>query len=169
MKSSSTSGVRRSACIALVALAAVGLAPRTASADATAFLGFSTSPSTRAARGFAVGFSLVVVGFEFEYGSSSEDPPSRAPSLRTGSFNGLVQTPFEIARMQIYGTLGAGVFREVLDTNSETNLAVNFGGGVKMRIYGPIRLRIDYRAFRLNGSALYPHPQRLYAGLNLKF
>ena len=143
--------------------------PRGASADATAFLGLSTSPSTRAARGFALGFSLLVVGFEFEYSSSSESPASGAPSLRTGSFNGLVQTPFEIARMQFYGTAGAGVFREVLDTNSETNLAVNIGGGVKATLYGPIRVRVDYRAFRLSGNALYPHPQRLYVGLNLKF
>jgi opacity protein-like surface antigen len=143
--------------------------PRDAAADATAFLGFTTTPTNRSARGFAVGFGLLIVGFEFEYSATTEDPPSGAPSLRAGSFNGLLQTPFEIARMQFYATAGGGVYREVLGTASETNVAVNTGGGVKITLAGPIRLRIDYRVFKLSGSPLYSHPQRLYAGLNLKF
>lgn len=143
--------------------------PRVAAADATAFLGMTTSPTNRTARGFAFGFGLLIVGFEFEYSSTTEQPLSGAPSLRTGSFNGLLQTPFEIARMQFYATAGGGVFREVLGTAGETNFAVNTGGGVKIGLFGPIRLRIDYRVFKLSGSPRYSNPQRLYAGLNLKF
>ncbi len=151
------------ASIVLVAL------PRPAAADATAFLGLTTSPTNRSARGFAFGFGLLIVGFEFEYSGTTQDPLAGAPSLRTGSFNGLLQTPFPIARMQFYATVGAGIYREVLGTATETSVAVNSGGGVKISLHGPIRLRIDYRVFKLSGSPLYSHPQRVYVGLNLKF
>ncbi len=155
--------------VPLLALLVLAALPRVAAADATAFLGTTTTPTNRTARGFAFGFGLLIVGFEFEYSSTTENPLSGAPSLRTGSFNGLLQTPVEIARMQFYATAGGGVFREVLGTVGETNVAVNTGGGVKISLFGPIRLRIDYRVFKLSGSPLYSHPQRLYAGLNLKF
>jgi hypothetical protein len=71
--------------------------------------------------------------------------------------------------MQFYATAGGGIFREVFGTASDTNFAINTGGGVKISLAGPLRLRIDYRVFKLNGSPLFSHPQRLYAGLNLKF
>jgi opacity protein-like surface antigen len=154
--------------VALIALLVLAW-PRVAAADATAFLGLTATPANRSARGFALGVGLLIVGFEFEYASTTGDPLSGAPSLRTGSFNGLVQTPFEIARMQFYATAGGGIFREVLGTASDTNFAINTGGGVKISLAGPLRLRIDYRVFKLNGSPLFSHPQRLYAGLNLKF
>ncbi len=160
---------RRFAFVLLLAVLAPLLAARPAAADATAFLGFTTSPTNRSARGFAVGVGLLIVGFEFEYASTTEDPTSGAPSLRTGSVNGLLQTPIAIMRMQFYGTAGGGVYREVLGTAGETNVAFNTGGGVKISLFGPIRARVDYRVFKLSGSPLYPHPQRLYVGLNLKF
>ncbi len=160
---------RRLPLVVLLALMCVGFLPGVARADATAFLGTTTTPTNRSARGFAIGFGLLIVGFEFEYSSTTEDPLSGAPSLRAGSFNGLVQTPVEIARMQFYATLGAGIYREVLGSAGETNAAVNTGGGVKISLFGPIRARIDYRVFKLSGSPLYSHPQRIYVGLNLKF
>ncbi len=160
---------RRLMLVPVLTLLVLAMLPRPAAADATAFLGLTTTPANRSARGFALGFGLLIVGFEFEYSSTTEDPLSGAPSLRTGSFNGLLQTPFEIAHLQFYATAGGGVFREVLGTAGETNFAINTGGGVKISLFGPIRLRIDYRVFKLSGSPLYSHPQRLYAGLNLKF
>jgi hypothetical protein len=36
-------------------------------------------------------------------------------------------------------------------------------------LIGPLRLRLDYRVFTLQGSPLHPKPQRFYAGINLKF
>lgn len=160
---------RRFALILLLASLVIVARPAVASGDATAFLGATTTPTNRTARGFSLGFGLLIVGFEFEYSSTTEDPLSGAPSLRTGCFNGLLQTPFEIARMQFYATAGGGVFREVLGGATETSVAVNTGGGVKISLFGPIRLRIDYRVFKLSGTPLYSHPQRIYAGLNLKF
>ncbi len=151
------------------ALGAALLVPATASADATAFFGSNRTPSDRFVRGFAGGVGLLVVGFEFEYANTKEDAPKAAPQLRTYMFNGLVQTPIPIAGLQFYGTAGGGGFRETLGAFSETNVGVNVGGGVKVSLAGPLRLRLDYRVFTLRGSALHPRPQRFYAGLNLKF
>ena len=143
--------------------------PSTAAADITAFLGVNPTPTNRATKGFAVGAGLVIAGFEFEYAHSNEDISEGSPSLRTFMFNGLLQTPIPIAGMQFYGTAGGGAYRESLNDNSETNVGINVGGGVKMSLFGPIRLRLDYRVMTLQGDARHPKPQRFYAGLNFKF
>jgi hypothetical protein len=143
--------------------------PATAHADVTGFIGANRTPSTRTVKGIAAGVGLLVVGFEVEYASTTEDLVKAAPQLRTFMFNGLAQTPFPIAGLQFYGTAGGGVFRETLSSLSETNVGINVGGGVKMSLAGPLRLRLDYRVFTLKGTPLYSHPQRFYAGLNLKF
>ena len=119
--------------------------------------------------GFSVGVGLVIVGFEFEYGHTSEDLEELAPGLRTYMFNGLLQTPIPIAGMQFYGTAGGGGYQETLNEISETNVGINVGGGMKVNLAGPLRLRFDYRVFTLQGSPRYSKPQRFYAGMNLKF
>ena len=140
--------------------------PTVAHADLTAFLGASPTPTVRSAKGFAVGVSLIVIGFEFEYANTVEQPTGGAPSLRTGMLNGLVQTP---TKTQLYITAGGGVFREVLGSKAETGVGTNIGGGIKLPLAGPIRLRIDYRVFNLRGTPLYANPQRIYGGLNIAF
>ncbi len=145
------------------------LVPSTASADLTAFLGVNPTPTNRSVRGVAVGAGLIIVGFEFEYAHTTEDIATLAPSLRTFMFNGLVQTPIPIGGMQFYGTAGGGGYRETVNLVSETNVGLNVGGGVKMKLLGPVRLRLDYRVFNLKGEPLHPKVQRFYAGLNLKF
>jgi hypothetical protein len=159
----------RKPLIPTVLVMAALLVPATSWADATAFIGSNRTPSNRMARGFAGGVGLLVVGFEFEYANTKEDLVEAAPQLRTFMFNGLVQTPFPILGLQFYGTAGGGIYRETLASFSETNVGGNVGGGVKMSLAGPLRLRFDYRVFTLRGSSLYPRPQRFYAGLNLKF
>jgi opacity protein-like surface antigen len=143
--------------------------PSAASADVTAFLGTTPTPVNRVTTGFGIGVGLVIVGFEFEYGHAREDLDELAPSLRTYMFNGLLQTPIPIAGMQFYGTAGGGVYRESLNEDSETNVGINVGGGVKVSLAGPLRLRLDYRIFTLQGDPRHSKPQRFYAGLNLKF
>ena len=138
-----------------------------ARADVTAFWGVSPTPTTRSAKGFAFGINLLVVGFELEYANTSEDPLTLAPGLKTGMVNGLVQTP--TSKTQIYLTAGGGFFRERLGTSTETNIGTNLGGGVKIGLVGPLRLRLDYRVYSLRGTPLEPHPQRFYAGANLSF
>lgn len=140
-----------------------------ASADATLFAGSSSAPAHRQTRGVAVGVSRLIIGFEFEYASTSEDADEAAPALRTGMGNVLLQTPVAIAGVQPYVTAGAGAYRERLGGESETQLGVNTGGGLKIALAGPLRARVDYRAFRFAGSPLHPRNHRLYAGLNVKF
>jgi hypothetical protein len=142
--------------------------PSTALADATLFLGATTTPSSRWARGGAVGISLLVIGFEFEYSNTSEELEELAPSLRTGMANVLLQTPFPNS-FQIYGTVGGGIYRERLADDQETHFGANVGGGVKLSLAGPLRLRVDYRVFTLQGSPRHSRPQRFYAGVNLMF
>jgi hypothetical protein len=138
-------------------------------ADLTAFIGANVTPSSRPVRGFAGGMMLVIVGFEIEYADTAEDETELAPSLKTGMGNLVVQTPFPISGMQFYGTVGGGVYRERLGTVSETSVAGNIGGGVKVSLAGPLKVRLDYRVFTLRGDPQHPRPQRIYAGLNLAF
>jgi hypothetical protein len=155
--------------IAIGTLVLVLALPRAAAADLTAFIGLSPTADTRSARGFGVGFGLLILGFEFEYANIIQDEDNLSPGLTTGSGNVLVQTPIEIAGIQLYGTAGGGFFRERLLEQQETHFATNIGGGAKIRLVGPLRLRLDYRLFRLRGSPLYETYQRVYAGANLKF
>ena len=143
--------------------------PATARADITAFLGVNPTPASRPVRGFSIGAGLLIVGFEFEYARSSQDLAEGAPQLQTYMGNGLLQTPFPIAGMQFYATAGGGMYRETLADVRQTHVGINVGGGVKMSLAGPLRLRLDYRVFTLQGSARHARPQRFYAGLNLRF
>lgn len=158
--------MRRFVLVTILSALTIAVTATPARADFTAFTGFSPTPATRSARGFAVGISLVVIGFEFEYAATSEHPVDGAPSLRTGMMNGLIQTP---TRTQLYLTAGGGFFRERLGIGSETSFGTNVGGGIKFSLAGPLRVRVDYRVFNLRGTPLYPTPQRVYVGLNLAF
>ena len=158
--------VARSLALALPLLLAT--APH-AFADATLFLGSTTTPSARQVRGFAFGGGILVLGFEFEYSDTRESVEDAAPSLRTGMGNILFQTPGAIAGFQPYFTTGFGGYRETLNDRSETQLGGNVGGGVKVHLVGPLRARFDYRVFRLRGEPLHDVVHRLYVGANLNF
>ena len=143
---------------------------RPAFADATLFIGTTTTPSTHTTKGLAFGAGLVVVGVEFEYASTAEDPLKAAPSILTGMGNVYAQTPIAIAGMKFYATTGAGGYREKLGTtHQETNVAFNTGGGAKISLIGPLKARVDYRVFKLRGAPLYSVVHRIYAGVNLSF
>lgn len=137
-----------------------------ARADVTAFLGLSPTPENHFLRGFSAGVSLIVIGFEFEYAQLSEDDLEQLPGLKTYSGNVLVQTP---TRTQLYATIGGGGYRENLGAAQETHVGMNIGGGVKIPLIGPIRVRADYRIFRLQGSPIHSTYQRFYVGGNLAF
>jgi hypothetical protein len=158
--------------IARSLLVAAGLLLATAPqafADVTLFIGSTTTPAARQVRGFAIGGGILVLGFEFEYSDTRESPEDAAPSLRTGMGNILFQTPVAIAGFQPYFTTGAGAYRESLNGESETQLGGNAGGGVKIRLAGPLRARVDYRVFRLRGEPLHDVVHRIYVGANLAF
>ena len=83
--------------------------------------------------------------------------------------NVLLQTPFAILGFQPYFTTGGGVYRERSGPQSETSFGANTGGGVKISLVGPLRARVDYRVFKLEGEPLHSTVHRVYAGVNLKF
>ena len=157
------------------ALLVLLLAATPAFADATVFIGSTTTPSNRAAKGVALGIGLLIVGFEFEYSDTGEQFEDGVPSLRTGMGNVLLQTPFPVAGMQFYVTAGGGGYRERLigdrtePVHQETHIGINTGGGVKVTLLGPIRARLDYRVFKLRGEPLHDTVHRVYAGLNFAF
>ncbi|MEQ1869116.1 MAG: hypothetical protein ABL961_03730 [Vicinamibacterales bacterium] len=153
----------------LLTLALLASSIRPAGADVTAFVGANTVPDNRALRGAAIGIGLLVVSFEFEYAATSNDHLATTASLKTGSGNLLLQTPMMVHGFQPYFTIGAGLYRETLGNHVDTGVAPNSGGGVKIHLAGPVRLRVDYRVFRLGNGALYSPAHRIYAGLNLKF
>ena len=157
----------RPVAIAAMAMVLVAMAASPARADATAFLGANTTPSNRPAKGFAVGMGLIIVAFEFEYAATSDDVA--APSLKSFMGNVLLQAPLPIFGFQPYFTTGGGIYRETLGTHEVTGAGTNVGGGVKMSLAGPLRLRVDYRVFKLGSGALKSPAHRVYAGLNLKF
>jgi hypothetical protein len=154
-----------------------GLSAKPALADITGFIGANTTPANRQVRGAAAGIGLLIVAFEFEFANTTDDPLASAPSLTTGSGNILFQTPVAFFGFQPYFTTGAGLYRETLGDRAvatppfhrDTGIALNTGGGVKVSLIGPVRLRVDYRVFKLGSGALNSPAHRLYAGLNLKF
>ena len=152
--------------LTLVLLAASASPAR---ADITAFLGMSPTPNNHAVKGFGVGVGLLIVGFEFEYANLSEDNFELLPGLKTYAGNVLVQTPIEVLGTQFYGTIGAEGYRETLGALEETHFGTNIGGGAKIKLLGPVRVRVDYRIFRLQGSPIHETYQRFYVGANLKF
>jgi hypothetical protein len=160
--------MRRTLLILAMALGVIAV-PRTAAADITAFLGITPTPENHAVRGFAVGLGLLIIGFEGEYANVAENEEDGLPGLQTFSGNVLLQTPIEVSGVQLYGTAGAGAYRERLLDRQETHLASNLGGGAKIRVLGPLRVRVDYRVFRLQGDPLHQTYQRFYVGGNLTF
>jgi opacity protein-like surface antigen len=148
-----------------------------AMADITAFLGVSGGPTNRLTKGFAFGLTFAIAGIEFEYANTDGDAQAGgstgnelSPHIQTFMVNGLLQTPVPVAGMQFYGTLGAGAYREDLGTLTATNFGTNVGGGVKINLVGPLRVRAEYRMFRLSGTPIGNSVvHRFYVGANLKF
>jgi hypothetical protein len=152
-----------------VAAVLVAIAAAPARADGTLFIGANMTPASRPVKGFAISMGLIIVAFEFEYASAGDDPAALAPSLKTGMGNVLLQTPVPILGFQPYVTTGGGVYREALGDHRQTGIGTNVGGGVKMSLVGPLKLRVDYRVFELGSGALDSPAHRIYAGLNLSF
>src|SRR6185295_18050768 len=155
--------------VALVTAVLMVLVAVPAHADVTLFLGANMTPANRPVRGGALGAGLLFIGFEGEYANTPDDPSANAPSLMTGSGNVVLQTPIAIFGFQPYFTTGAGFYRETLGAHQDTSFALNTGGGVKISLIGPLRLRVDYRVFKLGSGALDSPAHRISAGLNLKF
>ena len=158
-------GFRNIASILTLALVILAGSAAPARADITAFIGLTPTPQRHAVKGFSVGAGLIVVGWEFEFAHIGETDDG-LPGLKTYSGNFMVQTP---TSTQLYVTTGVEGYRENLGGLQETYFGTNIGGGVKVKLAGPLRLRADYRMFKLQGSPIHDVYQRFYVGANLKF
>ena len=156
----------RRALLAFVLLLASSWPAR---ADLTVFAGLQNAPVVRPATGISLGFGLLLIGWEVEIARVSERLEDLAPSVSTGTGSVYVQNPIPISGVQFYALAGAGVYRERLDViYQQTDVHIALGGGAKVALAGPLKLRLDYRYFKLR-DARAENPQRLYAGLTLAF
>ena len=136
--------------------------PAPARADITAL-----TTSMHGMPGVAVGIGLIAVGFEVEVAAQTEDTVKQVSGLKTGFANVLVQTP--TGDTQLYGTVGGGLYQESVGLTTTTDFATNIGGGLKLALTGPIRLRFDYRLINMRGKTTGATVHRFYIGANLKF
>src|SRR5438552_2862911 len=109
-------------CCCVVAAVSIALAARPAAADVTGFIGATTTPANRLVRGVAAGGGFLVIGFEFEYAATTDEPSAAAPALRTGMGNVLLQPPVPIFGIEPYFTAGGGLYRETLGPHVDTSL-----------------------------------------------
>jgi opacity protein-like surface antigen len=139
-----------------------------ARADLTIFAGLQGSPVIRPSTGISLGFGVLLVGWEVEIARVTEEVEDAAPSISAGTASVYVQNPVPISGVQLYAIAGAGLYRERLGAFEQTDGHLALGGGAKISLAGPLKLRLDYRYFRLR-DARSPDAQRLYAGLTLAF
>ena len=113
---------------------------------------FSPTPENRTALGFSGGIGLLIVGFEFEYANMTEDDRTRSQGCGPGPATCFCRRRSISGGVSSMGPPAAVPINEELRDQSETNAAANFGGGAKINLVGPLRLRLDYRVFKLQGS-----------------
>ena len=136
----------------------------------TAFAGAAMAPGPHPVIGVAVGLKPrpTPVSLEFEYSRSRSDPAAGVPAIVTLAGNLVVQPLRQRSRFQFYGTFGVGLYVLLRDRqSSEANDARNIGAGAKIALVGPLKLRIDYRAFflaRIHGE-YHSNEHRFYAGI----
>jgi len=107
-------------------------------------------------------------------GVSLEADVAAIPALRQfGDIALLIGTgsvlyhPFTAGRLTPYGLLGASLARLSTgrtDTETEVELAVDVGGGLWLRVAGPLALRVDVRFIHIDNA---PNFWRAVAGVTL--
>ena len=152
----------------LLALVLLLICSVPARADLTIFAGLQGAPVIRPTTGISLGFGVLLVGWEVEIARVTEELEDAAPSISAGTGSLYVQNPVPISGVQLYAIAGAGLYRERLGVFEQTDVHMALGGGAKISLAGPLKLRLDYRYFRLR-DAFAPDAQRLYAGLTLAF
>jgi hypothetical protein len=156
--------------------ALIVMVPVSARGDATVLLGLMSGDGPRPSVGAAFSYCPSVAGFEIEY-LGTLGGETAGHSSAGGIFGSvIVQLPTS-SNVQFFAMGGFGVWGETFADGKGTGElgAKNIGGGVKIRIAGPLRLRLDYRLFVLGDSQdgdrgpSTKHPQRFSAGLHLVF
>ena len=167
----------RQPLIRIALLGALILAnPVGARADGTVLLGLMTLDGPRPSVGVAFGYCPSVAGFEIEY-LGTLGGESANHSSAGGIFGNVIVHPLTIGNLQFFAIGGFGLWGETFAGGKGTGElgAKDIGGGVKIRLVGRLRLRLDYRLFLLGdpeGASAVPstnRPQRFSAGLHVVF
>ena len=146
-----------------------------AHADALVFAGaLASGNGARLITGASIGFFFPALGsiggWEVEYARTRGG--ARSPRIDTFGASLLVQSLRNADGLQFYGALGGGSYSR---DEAGTVFQANVGGGLKVRLAGPLRLRFDYRLYILQRSDAgeffteHRHPQRASAGIGLGF
>ena len=141
-----------------------------ASADITGFLGANTTPDNRPVKGVPS-----APAFWSSASSSNMPPPIRmTPNgerrrSRPAWATCCCRRRSPIFGLQPYFTTGGGVYRERLASTRHTGFGLNTGGGVKISLAGPMRLRSTTGCSNWEAARCYSPAHRFYAGINLKF
>ena len=151
---------------------------------ATPFVGltFGTSEDLKSSIGLggAVGYDITAnLGVEGELSRTfdvASDTSFIDWSITTFSVNAIYH--FDVIRVTPYATFGLGVERSSVSVDddvevvpaialipSSTEVAYNFGGGIKYKLGDNMLARADLRRFQANDSA--PDHWRVYGGLTL--
>jgi hypothetical protein len=125
--------------------------------------------------GVAFGFSNPRFALEIGYAGTVGRSDTR-PAAFSVSVDLIVMTPLRAGRAQFYGLAGFGMYAESYQQGHGTGAlqALNYGGGAKIPLSGPVSLRLEYRIFNADRETGDPRigtapPQRLSAGLSLGF
>ena len=139
----------------LVLTLLLALAPvASAFADVTAFIGATTTPANRAAKGVALGFGVLVLGFEFEYLDHERGAARRrAVAAHRHGQRAAADAGADPRAAAVLHDRRWRLPRAARRRIRETHIGLNTGGGVKISLLGPIRARLDYRVFKLQGDA----------------
>ena len=170
--------------LAAVALVAGGAATANAqsvaepkTATVTPFVGvtFGTSQNLGSSLGIggAIGYDFTSnIGVEFELGRVFDVAgDDEALDYQLTTINGNFIYHFDVLRVTPYATVGLGWERvsvdlddpDLEDPESETEIAWNFGGGIKYPLNPRVLLRADLRRFQ--GNDLAPDHWRFYGGV----
>jgi len=161
-----------SLCVMALTLSAAPAVAQTQESPAsiTAFAGVAMASGPHPATGVAVGLKLLPgpVSLEFEHSRGRRDPTAGVPAMETFAINILTQPSRQRSRFQFYGTFGVGLYAVLRDNHvSDVTEARNIGGGVKVTLAGPLKFRMDYRAFflgKMDGED-YPNAHRFFVGI----
>ncbi len=147
-------GMRLSRLLPLMCIL-LAASSRPALADATLFIGTTTTPSNRTTKGFAIGVGLLDRRLRVRVRVNDGRPlEGRAAAADRHGQRATCRRRSRLPGCSSTRRPAAGVYRETLGTtHQETHVGFNTGGGVKVSLLGPLKARLDYRVFKLRGDA----------------
>ena len=108
----------------------------------------NTTPTNRTTKGFAVGAGLLIVGFEFEYSSTGEDVEHRRAVAEDRHGQRAAADARLPSSASSRTSQRAPASTAKRSGRARTRVRVGTGGGVKISLAGPLRLRVDYRVLQ---------------------